>query len=693
MVAIPLRLRRRPQHLDPQVPQRERRLPGRQLAHARARLACGVANGGEGRIAGGARRKPHGGDRNRTQHGGHAPAVVQVAVTDRQGVEPPDPQGAQRRHHRVATPVDVGEARSRVHEQRSPASLDQEGVALPHVEGHQPRAGRPLLRGRRQCQQDRLRGRRDQARPRRAAREAQPRDEDRRHQERGRGSVARAGGRRGAGHRTHRRQARGREPLGSTRQLRGGRSFGGDPDQTRRRQRRRQQHPARPRHRQGVGRERPGRAPAQTSGHQGRRGEQRRGAGAQGRESPAFGCLRRRCQHQRRRGGEGQPRARREQRPRLEGQEQRGSQHQGLLAARGPPAQQRGHRGRRHQQRAPHRQTEARQGRVADEYDEGRRRSQLPGVARARQRQPHDREPQRRVHGCRHEHQVEPGDRQQVRKSETCERVARRRVQVSALAQRQRREQRPARTECDQAPVDAPPDVRHASRRPAPGFQPLRQQGMHGLRGRADPTPGVGLRIEAAARVAEPSGRAKPQARAHAIAGQHLSQDARQLVLPQRREEHADPVGHRALAGQHADRTLELQHPPAAGRTGGGHPRLDGHLDGSRGTPGLGGDPQRAEVERARHADGQHGRCRARAPAGDECRTQRERAQHQRRAGLHGAAVGGENPRGLGRQQQDGESDQVAAPRDRGAASLARPAQWITRSSSSLAVCVRIRST
>jgi hypothetical protein len=693
MVAISLRLRRRPQHLDPQVPQRERRLPGRQLAHRRARLAGRVADRGERRIAGGARRKPHCSDRNRTQHGGRAPAVVQVAVTDGQRVEAPDPQGSQCRNHRVATPIDVGEARSRVHEQRTPASLDEDGVTLPHVERHEPRAGRLLLRGRRQRQQDRLRRRCDQARTRRAARETQQRDRRRREQECGRRSVGRARDRRTSGDRAHNGQAPRREPLGSACEFRHERSFGRDPDQGRRCQRRWQQHPTRPRHRQGIGGERQRRTATQTSRYQRRGREQRSSTGAKGRDPPAFGDLGRRGQHQRRGGCEREPGAYREERARLEGQEQHAGQHQRLLAARRPPSQKRRHRGRRHQERPPHRKTESRQGRVADEHAEGRRRSQLPGVARARQRQPHGHETQRRVRSRGHEHEVEPGDRQQVREPETGERVARRRVQVSALAHRQRREQRPTGTECDQTSVDALSDARHASRRTAPRCQPLRQQGMHRLPGRADPAPGVGLRIEAAPRVAESTGRAEPQPRAHAIARQHLPQDPRHLVLPKRPEEHTDPVGHRRLVGQNAHDALDLQHPPCTRRPGSGHPRLDRRLDGARGAQGLGGGPERAEVERARRGDGQHGRRGSRAPPGDEPRDQRERAQRQRRARLHDAAVCGEDSRGLGRQQQDGQSVQVAAPRDRGRASLARPPQWITRSSSSLAVWVRIRST
>ncbi|MCZ6463987.1 MAG: hypothetical protein O7A09_06575 [Proteobacteria bacterium] len=592
---------------------------------------------------------PHGECR---EDGRGAPPVIQIRVGDGQHVDPPDPESAQRRRHGAASGiVPAGQRRSRVDQQHAAPALDQDRVPEPDIEGNHAGRERRELRGRRALQHGGHAA--GDAHAARGAAHAQCGERTRdRQQEPGKGGPRQAR-RHQLGHGKGKRirgpaecHQRSLRHEGERREQRRRDRVRCEQGQRRRQQRAGQQDPGRPRHADEVGQQRRGPDEPAIDGHEGRRDRERRGRCAHqtdraprdrpGTPRPIRGLPQ--AQQERGARGEGELRAGLEQAARIHGQDHQSSRPQGIDRSAGTAAQ--GRPGEREEEHAgpPHRRREAGEQTVGKGQPDRGGEGRGPRVKAHRER-PRAREdrPRAGVGQRGDQGEVQTRDRQQVRRAQTGERIARLGTESRAIAHAQGGEQRAARPLCAE-PVGRPPtrpldSGAQAGLRPDPHPESRIDQPSP----RADAAPLAPPLGAAPSGIAQAAGRPHAQAGAHPLSGGHIAEPAARSRGPgdPNRLHHPDARGKGRLALPHHQRTAELDRAPARASFRLTDGALRDHL--AHGDRSVAGRPlqSRAEGEGPGGGGGddheQHAQCRMAAQEKSEPQTARGSAQRRRR--------------------------------------------------------------
>jgi len=134
------RLDGRPQGLDPEIARVQRRSPRALLPDLHSARQRRGAHGIEARIVARAKRKPEHADGDAGQHRGNPAAMIEICVGDDEQIEAPDAEGRERGHHHAAPEIDSIRCRKPgIDEHGAKSSLHEQRVALPDVEGDEPR--------------------------------------------------------------------------------------------------------------------------------------------------------------------------------------------------------------------------------------------------------------------------------------------------------------------------------------------------------------------------------------------------------------------------------------------------------------------------------------------------------------------------------------------------------------------------
>ena len=161
---------RRPQRLDQQISRSQRWRLRAPLGDLDPVGRCDGEQRAEGRVGASAVGQPERRDGDVFEHGRNTAAVIQVGVRHDQQIQASDAERRERGSHHASPQIDtIGRRRSRIHEHGAAPPLHQQRVALPHVEGHQPRQRRGHRRGGRHGEQ-RARGEAEQYAARRPSR-------------------------------------------------------------------------------------------------------------------------------------------------------------------------------------------------------------------------------------------------------------------------------------------------------------------------------------------------------------------------------------------------------------------------------------------------------------------------------------------------------------------------------------------
>ncbi len=139
---------RRPQRLDQQVSHAQRRRLHASLGDLDPMSLCGGQQGAEARIRASPVGQPERRDGDLLEHRRNPSAVIQIRVGHDQQIQALDSECRERGNHHASPQIDtIGRRHPRIHEHGAAPPLDQQRVALPHVEGHQPRQRRGHRRG------------------------------------------------------------------------------------------------------------------------------------------------------------------------------------------------------------------------------------------------------------------------------------------------------------------------------------------------------------------------------------------------------------------------------------------------------------------------------------------------------------------------------------------------------------------
>ena len=669
---------RRPERLDADVAELEHRLARRALGGRHAARGGDLEQLAEAGLGARAGREPEARDGQRAQHRHEPAAMVEVGVARDHQLEAPHAERTERGQHHALARVEAArasaavEGRSAVDQERRPPALDDRRVALSDVEVDDAWSRR--IEARRGPERGRGGGERGEPEPQRRAARAHAGEP-----ERARGREAERTGR----HAEPRRRTRGErdrtveEQRGELRGRReGGRERASCLGKRRRgeaaRERERQQHERSQRDREPV------REPAERRDHaEVERDERgRRGGGAGGgaeREPERLAEARERAM---RRVARRRRRAPDERRRRREGELHAGCEGGGGI--RGQHGEPRGAEGARRRERAArelrereqrqegeralHRRSEAGEERVERAPAERNRDGAAARVAARRERRGAARERGRRpVERRRHQPQVEPRDRHQVRETEPRERGARGRPERRGLPQPERGEEVSAGPLPGQAPGSAPAEVREEIQEL--GLRALNhcmKRGMERCGGRAEPTARERARAVGAARVRSAARGCDAERDADPAAPRQLGEGGRSVG------EHVEPG-----RGRHARRRDRRDLGELEGRAARtcADPSLDHGLERSIEPRRPGRFAARSEREPA-GCEGRDERTHEASPAERAAERRRVEREPEPLLGVREAEVGAEEAGRVRGGQRGKEPSQAGAPRDRGGGKL-----------------------